>query len=364
MIGIGLVLVLIIMNPKIMDFVQGDKMRDKDAFTISKEIETPHSSLIQYNKLDKGIIKYLDGILFYYNTEGQQQWGINLGISNPLFKTSKNFAYAVEGNRRRLIKVDKDGEIMYNRILEKPLFNLEVGEEDYVIIQHLSEGNLEYVTIIDEIGNKAGEVTISEGKILNTAISEKHDRVAISTIDVNAEGIESTVLIYDLQGNLKELEKFPDEIILSLFYGIEGQLIVVQEDRVLGIEEKKARQWSQDINNMKIIEAESGGRIVFYEKQEKGGLIHTGARDRIRFLSYDGKWMGEAVLKETINGINLSENQVVLHSPRSIYLMDTQGESVKEYSYGSDINQAFLLSSNRIAVITKEKISFIELVER
>ncbi len=360
---IAIIIILLIASPGTIKYLKAKTSLGKGEISIIKEIETPHSNQIIYKKLDNGLIKYWKGILIYYDMTGEQLWSVNLAINRPVIKTSSDSIYIIDENKNQIFRINKKGEQIYKKTLDKNYENFSICDNNYVVLHHDTEDLVQHVTIMNEKGEKISEIVLSEGEITNMAISEGYDRIAISTVDINGDNLKNNILIYDLNANLLSSENFGYNIILNIFYNEKGDLIAIDEKNIFSINEDNLINWQTDFNDtIAIINTKNKNFITVYSKgSKKNSIIYSPTENTIKILSYNGKLLSEIKQEEEIINIDSYKNNIVAYSLRTIFKYDKNGNLRMEYPYNSDILKCFMLSDDNMVIITKEKISFLSL---
>ncbi|MDI9476250.1 MAG: DUF5711 family protein [Natronincolaceae bacterium] len=360
---IAIIVILFVASPGTIKYLKAKTNLDKGEISIVKEIETPHSSQIIYEKLDNGLVKYQGGILTLYNMAGEQLWSINLAINRPVIKTNSDSIYIIDENKNQILRINKKGEQVYKSALDKGYKNFSICDDNYMALHHDIEDPIRYVTVINEKGKKVSEIVLGEGEITNMAISKVCDRIAISVINTNKNSLENNVLTYDLKANLLGSESFGDNIILDIFYNEKGDLIVIDEKSISSISENNSTNWKTDFNDPIIItDIENKNFITVYSTgSNKGSIIYLPTENTIRVLSYDGKLLSEIKQGEEAINIDSCKNDIIVCSMRTVFKYSKNGNLKIEYPHTGDILKCFALSDDNIVIITKEKISFLSL---
>ncbi len=355
-------IILLSINPKTKNYLKAKSESSEGSISLIKEVETTHSSQIIYEKLDNGLLQYWEGILIYYDMNGNQVWSVNLSINRPTIKTNTNSVYVIDENKNQIIRINKNGEVVYKNTLDKPYKNFSICEDNYVVLHHASDSPVQYLTIIDEKGSKIGEITLSEGMVTNLAISKANEKIALSTIGINGDSLENNVSIYDLKGNLLGVENLKNNIIINIFYNKKGDLIVVDEKNIFSIDENNKVKWETNFNETidRISKNNMDYITIYSEGSNKNSIIYSTSGNKMKTLGYDGKFIGEIKTKEDILDIDNYKNDMIAHSLRTVFRYSKNGDVKMEYPYSSDILKSFGLSENNIAVITREKVAFLQ----
>ncbi len=358
---IAITVVLLMINPRTIKHLKAKTSLDRGEIYIIKEIETPHSSQIIYEKFGDGLIKYWEGVLIYYNTAGEQMWSMNLAINKPSIRANSDSIYIIDENKNQILCINKKGEQIYKSTLDKSYKNFDVCDSNYVVLHHETEDPVQYITVINKEGKKISEIVLGEGEITNLAISGVHDRIAMSTININGDSLENSILVYDLKANLLSSENFNDDIILNMFYSEKGDLIVIDEKNICSKDKNNLSNWQVNLDNpVMIMNTKNKNFMMMYsEDRGKKSIIYSPTGNTIKTLSYDGKLLNEIKQDEEIVGMDSYKNSMIVYSPRTIFKYDKNGNLKMEYPYTGDILKCFGLSDDNIVVITKEKISFL-----
>ena len=198
------------------------------------------------------------------------------------------------------------------------------------------------------------------------AISKTYDRMAISTINTNKDNLENSILIYDLKANLLSSQNFGDRIVLNIFYNEKGDLVAIDEKDIFSINEDNSINWKTDFNDpITIINTKNKNFITTYSKgSNRNSIIYSPTENIIKTLSHDGKLFSEIKQSEEVINIDSYKADIVACSLRTIFRYNKNGNLKMEYPYTADILKCFALSDDNIAVITKEKISFLSFKEK
>lgn len=358
---IAITVILLMINPRTIKYLKAKTSLDKGEIYIIKEIEIPHSSQIIYEKFGNGLIKYWEGVLIYYNAAGEQMWSTNLAINGPAIKTNSENIYIIDESKNQILCMDKKGEQIYKGTLDKSYKNFDVCDNNYAVLHHETEDPVQYITVINKEGKKVSEIVLGEGEITNLAISGAYDRIAMSIININGDSLENNILVYDLKANLLGSENFNDDIILNMFYNEKGNLIVIDERNICSKDKDNLTNWQVNFDDPVIIMNTKNKNFmtIYSEDSGKKSIIYSPTGNTIKILSYDGKLLGEIKQDEEIVGMDSYKNNIIVYSLRTIFKYDKNGNLKMEFPYTGDILKCFALSDDNIAVITKEKISFL-----
>lgn len=358
-----IVIMLILIGPRLIKQVKSVLTTVEKEFYLLQEIETGHEDDLIYKKLDSGLVQYWDGILYLYDMTGKQKWHTYIGIVNPIIKTNSNSVYMLDNDKNQLIRIGKNGEILYRYTIEGALVNFEVCEENYVILQYFSQKNITNLKILNKEGREHNNILLTEGEVINISISKTHNYIGINTLVTN-NVLESRLLTYDIDGQLIGSNNLEEQFVLGFLYDSKGNMIVVKEEEVFSINKSNRVKWSVFLNKIKLFKGFLTEHMVLYSDESgKNPLIHTKEGEEIKVLQYNGKVIGEFQIDGKVNGLDIHEEAIVFYSPRTIYFLDKRGNLEVEYKYSSDIEEIFVFSKGHLVIVTKGKLSFMKMSE-
>lgn len=357
------IIVLLVIATVSIRFVKNVKTTNSSEEEVQEltKIETSYNEEILYRKLQKGLVQYWNGSLYFYDVQGNEKWHNYLGITNPLIKTNKNNIYVIDNNLKQLIRIDEKGQIQYRYTMEMPLNNFEISDDNYVIIQYPKENNMVNLQIIDDEGRKYSKIVLTEGDVINLSLSKSHDIIAINTL-ITQNSLESRLLLYDLNGQLIGSNHIEEQLVLGFEYDKKGNLIVIAEDEVFSINRNNEILWRTSVNRIKNFSNYPDEYMVIYgHRSSKNPFIHTEGNEDLNILKYNGKITAKAQVGEEILGLDVDRDGILLYSTRSIYLLDINGKIIMTNKYLHDIKDVFIFPKGHLVVASKEDLSFLKI---
>ncbi|MCC5909541.1 MAG: hypothetical protein JJT76_03780 [Clostridiaceae bacterium] len=354
------VIILIFISLKATNHIRTIGMSEGKNINIVKEIETDYHNDVAYEKFKKGILQYWGGILYFYDEIGEQKWNIHLGISNPVIRVSKDAVYVMDKGLNQIVALD-EGKVKYRYTADGPLSNFKVCDDNYVLLQKTPHRSTTELIVLNQQGSKSSIIKVGEGNIMNIAISQKNDLIAINTLATNS-GLESNLLTYDFEGNLLASKSLREQLVLKFSYDGRGNLIVVTDEEIIAINRDNKILWESFIDKTQLFQSLVSDYMVVYSGEEgRNRFIHTGEGKNIKILRYNGQNIGTVKLKEDLQGIDLYEENIIAYSSRTIYLLDKRGNIKMEHKYYSDIEEVLMTSNGSMVIVTKEKVVFIRI---
>ncbi|WP_090554530.1 DUF5711 family protein [Natronincola ferrireducens] len=330
---------------------------------ILEEIETHQGGNVVYRKFQNGVLQYWDGILYFYDFKGEKKWHLHLGIPSAEVKVSDESIYLADNGKKQLLRINKKGEIVYRYTTKETISSFAVCESNYVLVQYPLINSMTELVLLNEEGRKHSSIIVGEGMVMNSTLSKAHNLVAVNTLITN-NALTSHLILYDMQGELIASNHLNDQLVLDFDYDTKGNLIIIKEEKITSINKGNKELWSVEVDKVKLSKTFSPQYTVIYGGEAGGNpLIDKKDGKRTKIIQYNGRVIGDAQTKEVIKGIDNSKEDIVVYSPRTIYVLDKRGEIKMEHKYSSDIEEIFLFSREHMAIITKGKLSFVRFYE-
>ena len=193
-------------------------------------------------------------------------------------------------------------------------------------------------------------------------LSVEHDLLALGVLDTSKEEIASHVLHYSLRGNLLNSTSLGNIVIYNMFFDREGKLIVISDKNITALLKEKAK-WSVDLHLVKLIEEMDSSSVAIYGLQNpnKGFMKKD---DNILIIENNGKIIETENISEEIIGMDCFDQDLVVYSKRTVYILDSNGSIVFKQKYNKDIDEVYLFEKGHLIVVTKENIYFNKLEKK
>ncbi len=352
--------VLMLAGAIIVGKIHNQKISAQKALVFLGEIEINHRGGAVYAKLNSELVQYWDGSLYLYDKTGKKKWSTYIGALNPEIKTGGENIYLLDKGNNQVLCIDIKGEIVYRYSLEEALVNFEICRDDYLILQYSPKNSITNIKVLDKKGSQYSDILLTEGEVINISISKAYDYIGINTLTIK-DSLESHLLIYDTKGQLMVSKNLGEELVLGFLYDLRGNMIVIKENGVFAINKNNNTVWDENLDKVKLYSGDSSQNIVFYKGPVGGNqFIHGRKSEDIKILKNNGKLLARAGLDELVTGLDLYEDTIVFYSPRTIYLLGKKGNVEMIHKYSSDIEKVFVLSNKHLAIVTKEKLSFVK----
>lgn len=299
----------------------------------------------------KGNILILDNNkLIAYNSNGNEEYSLDIEVSNPIFKSSGDYLCIGEKNGKK-IYVISEKNIVWQKDLEGNICDITLNSNGYLAVA--ITGTL-YKTIVQTFDNKGEEQFknfLSFTYVIDMSISPDNKYLAIAEANFSGIMIQSNIIVISTEKKEKVYNKINEEgdLIVNIKYQSKDELTCVFDDHI------------------EIIKDETSTIVSNFEKEE---TLFTGLNNKIiKIIQRDS----QVYLKIMTNEHNAREYEIL--EPKKICVSDdviainlgsevlfynNSGWLIKKYSATHEINK-IVLSNNLAGIVYNDKIELVSL---
>ena len=329
---------------------------DKYVFLKEKhENKLPQISITSANDINtyafkENILILNNNKLTAYNSNGNEEYSMDIEISNPIFKSAGDYLCIGEKNGKK-IYVILDKNIIWQKDLEGGICDITINSNGYLAVA--ITGSI-YKTIVQTFDNKGEEQFknfLSSTYVIDMSISPNNKYLAIA--EANFSGII-------IQSNIKIVSTEKAEIVYN-HTNIEGDLIVNIKyqskdeltcvfDNHIEIIKNEERSTVSDFSQEETLFAELNNKIIkIIKKDSKIYLkVLTNAENVKEYEVLEPK---EVCVSDSVVAINLG-SEVLFYS--------NSGWLIKRYNATQEINE-IVLSDNLAGIVYNDKIEIVSL---
>lgn len=305
----------------------------------------------------KGNILILkNNLLTAYNENGNEEYTLDIEISNPIFETSGDYLCVAEKNGKRLFVIS-DKNIIWQKDLEENIVDITINSNGYLAVA--TTGTI-YKTIVQTFNNKGEEQFknfLSYTYVIDMSISPDNKKLAIAEANFSGIMIQSNLNIVSIE-KAKNGEKdskiymntnTEGDLIVDLEYQTKDKLICVYDDHIELIEDDKNS----------IISDFSKEETLFVDVNNK--IIKIIKRDSKIYLKVinDLKNSKEYEISEP-KEMYISDENIAINLGSEVLLYNNSGWLIKRYQASQEINK-IVLCDDLAGIVYNDKIELISL---
>ncbi|WIF95847.1 DUF5711 family protein [Caminicella sporogenes] len=303
--------------------------------------------------LNDYIVKIENNTISLFDSEGNDLWQRKLNVQTAVVRQAIDKIIIADCERGEIIYLDYKGNILGNIQINKKIFNLKLNREGYQLIT--TEENEIYV--INNKGEIISNINVPKGEIIDGHLSNDHNMIVLTILNVEENNFYSNVLFYSLEGKIISGKKFSDRIILNLFFDDKAEVLGLGDGEIFKINSEGKLLWTKNIENtLNLGKISNKGSIVLSLIKKRNPIIDTKNRSVISKMSSDGNILFTTSVVGDIISIDIKKKNIAAATKRTIYLIDDKGNLILEKKINKDIKNICWISDKFLAVIFKERI--------
>lgn len=306
---------------------------------------------------DINIYAYKENILILnknkltaYNPNGNEEYSLDIEISNPIFKSSGDYLCIGDKNSTK-IYVILDKNIIWQRDLEGNICDITISPRGYVAAA--LTGSL-YKTIVQTFDNKGEEQFknfLSSTYAIDMSISPDDKYLAIAETNFSGIMIQSNIKIISTEKAeiIYNHTNTEGDLIVNIKYQSKDELVCVYDDHIEIIKNKESSIIS-DFSQEDTLFAELNNKIIkIIKRNSKVYLkVFTNAENSKEYEISEPK---EICISDDVVAINLGSE---------VLFYNNLGWLIKRYNATQEINK-IVLSNNLAGIVYNDKIELVSL---
>ncbi|MCT4595229.1 MAG: DUF5711 family protein [Anaeromicrobium sp.] len=272
------------------------------------------------------IVIYENNYIKVYTKEGQIICNILAQYKKPFILTSNNIFFTGDKETGYISAKDEKGNVVWD---------YEVKEEIKYITND-STGNIAFITesenksnikVLNELGKVKGTFSINKSSVIDMALSEGGEKVALSLLEIG-NSMKSSTALYWTKGGLIGGQTYKDEIIPNIFF-MEDDTLISIGDRHVAAFQKSGLLWKKSIDGtLKRVAFNKKGQIALNITREKKAIIDTKRQNFILVIDKDN---GEQIISG-VNGkvidMNFIDENLFFCTDRTLFFV--QGDTMNK----------------------------------
>lgn len=302
----------------------------------------------------RGVAVFENGNLSFYTGEGEKLWQKSFDLKAPRLFANEAYLILADIETGGVIRLDYGGEVI-NRIEKTfPLGGVSQNRENYMVY-FSREGNR--LDVIDNKGKTITEITIPKGHILDVAISNSNNIIAVSTLSVQSEKYYSSILFYSLDGAVLAGNRYDGEIIFSVGFTQEDELKALANDGIFSMSRDGDVRWEQRLDKTLVRAGENPlGYLGLVLEDVSGNAFYRG-------LTEQGTFTEETPLSEAVVAVRLNDQLAAVFMDRSVAVFDKKGRLEGMIPTDFKVLDGGWVDETRLALVYDNRIEILTLYE-
>lgn len=363
----GLLLIFVLLlaaSPWMVRWIQHNLAQQNMTLELKREAVIPFSGNWSVLPGEKGVYVVRSNEITYFQWDQTNDWGFATETLAPVVGANRTDLFLLESNPGYLLRVNEQGYMLYQQATNRSVESITVDKAGYALVRHPVESRLLPFSILDPEGRTMGSLLLTEGEVLNTLVASEHNRVYVVVIRLTANSYESVLLGYDLQGALQTSKGFPDQLVVEVMMTRAGDVAVLTNNRLVLVGPTMEEVWQHPLEPFYLAANDGHGRWVLAHHREKfqeeNATPLEGETVLSLFLLEEGSRRVMAV-EEKVTDMMAFEHLLLLRSARKLRVLNEEGTKIDERMFLNEIEDAFLLRENYIALLFRGQIAFYQL---
>lgn len=336
---------------------------DKYVFLKEKhENNLPKIAITSSNDINtyayKGNILILkNNLLTAYNSNGNEEYTLDIEISNPIFKSSGNYLCIAEKNGQK-IYVISDKNIIWQENLEGNISDITINSNGYLAVATTGSLYKTVVQIFDNKGEKQFTRFLSTTYVLDMSISPDNKNLAMAEANFSGILIQSNIKIISIEKAKNEDKdstiytqtNTEGDLIVNIKYRAKDELTCVYDDHIELIKDGASSTIS-DFTNEETLFVELNNKII--------KIIKLNSQIYLQVMDDSAESAKQYEISEP-KEICVSDDVVAINLGSEVLFYNNSGWLIKRYQATQEINK-IVLSDNLAGIVYNDKIELVSL---
>lgn len=359
-----LFILLLAASPWVVRWIQRTFLDPALTLELKREAAIPYSGNWDITPGQEGVFVIRNAEVRYFHSDQTKDWGFATETLVPVAGTNTSHVFLLEANPRYLLRIDEQGYMLYQQATNRSAEAITADDTSHALVQHPVENRLIPFSILDPEGRVMGSILLTEGEVLNTAVASEQNRVYVVVLRLSGNGYESVILGYDLQGVLQTTRSFPGQVVVDTTVLDSGEIAVLTNNQItllsLGMEE----QWSMPVEPFYLSAHDGAGRWTLAHHRELYTDEVPSTVEGQTLLTFLNLGEQESILlghEEMLFELTMRDRLLLARETRRITIYQEDGQRIDEQMFQNEVEDAFLLSGDHLAVVLRGQVVFYEL---
>ncbi len=289
-----------------------------------------------------------------YNMSGDKLWTKNIDFEYSFIHLGESKIYIGDKSNGKIVALSIDGDEEWTYEARQSVQKF-VEKNGLLIIYTKAGEQIDQINILDEKGKLLANTIIDKGRLLSSNISFDQKNFVLVTMDFSGNHLQSSILLYSIEGALLWKKDFTDLLILDADFMNNDTILAISDSKIVSLNMENELLWSRDIK----------GRLKDAKldpKQKEIYILYGEKSDYIEVLELSGKTKSKLELDNYYNNIYTNKANIYLTGENR--LIGIRGdEAFLKYISASEIDNLEFQKDNFL-LFSKEDLSIGKLSNR
>lgn len=223
-----------------------------------------------YIRSYEGVIINFDGkSINSYDANGDKLWSKNIDFEEPLVHLGESKIFTGDKNEGHIVALSIDGEEEWTYKARQSI-NKFVEKNGQLIIYTKAGEQIDQINVLSEEGKLLANTIIDKGRLLSSNISLNQKNFVLVTMEFSEDNLQSSILLYTIEGKLLWKKDFTDLIILDAGFMNNDVILAISDSKIISLNMEGDLLWSRDIKGrLKDLELDPKQKEIYILYGEK-----------------------------------------------------------------------------------------------
>lgn len=309
----------------------------KDYFKEINSIDLNLPEKFDISIINENIILLDNKHISSIDNKGNILW--NKDIDSSFFsKLGQDIIYLCDKVYGSVTALDYSGSEIWSINIDKVIKNIFVQNEILIIYTN-NEENLDEILLVNKNGEVVSDIILDKGTFISGYLSNDSKNIAITALQISNGSIESSILFYDINGDLIWKTVYNDEIVQKITFIDKFTTLSVSDEKIRFLK-NNTLMWSKNINK-------TFRDILIYKNK-----IYILTEGRIQSLDYNGEISLNKNIDKDFYKLYIYDDNLFILGKNNIKTIDMNGRNVSQYISKEPIKK--MMINNEEFIIIKE----------
>lgn len=296
-------------------------------------------------------------LLTAYNSNGNEEYTLDIEISNPIFKVSGKYLCIAEKNGNK-IYVISDKNVVWQKDLEGNISDITINSNGYMAVATTGSIHKTVVQVFNNKGEAQFNTYLSSTYVIDMDISPDNKNLAIAETNFSGIILQSNIKIISMDKAKNGDEdsiyytqtNTEGDLIINIKYQTKDELACVYDDHIEIIKNENTTNIS-DFKNEDILFVELNNNII--------KIVKENSKVYLQVLTNSAETAKEYEVFEP-KKIYVSDNVVAINLGSEVLFYNNSGWLIKRYYASQEINK-IVLCDGLAGIVYSDKIELVSL---
>lgn len=325
----------------------------KNPALASVPLALDHASSAQYARFGKYILCATETSLTAYNTAGEEQWRMDIQISDPILSTAGNYILLAERGGTKVEVYKKQKRILSTRI-DSNIAGGSISTRGDAVLVTEKNSYKGSVIVFNNNGQEVYRWNSGTYSVLSASISSFSRRLAVSLLNTEG-GASSKIMFFKLKDSESyQTVDFPNAVVFDLRY--DGEILnAISDNKITGLSTGGKVKWEYEYTQKTLNHyafGDDGSKLCVFDNNNAAEitLITGGGRERSITTS--------EVLPDLVD---IHDGYIAYNNGRDLIFSTLSGKIQSRYMCSRDIQKLYILDSSNVLVVYSSSLEFVKL---